>query len=95
MVFFSKKLTPMEARYHVMDKEFMAIFKACMKWRQYLHGNKCTIYTDHEPLKNIHVQPHLNACQACWMEYLAELDLSVVYKPEVENVAADVLSHFG
>ena len=33
VAFFSKKLTPTEARYHVMDREFMAIFKACMKWR--------------------------------------------------------------
>ena len=95
MAFFSKKLTLTEARYHVMNREFMAIFKACMKWRQYLHGNKCTIYTDHEPLKYIYVQPHLNARQACWLERLAELDLSIVYKPGVENVAADVLSRFG
>ena len=28
MAFFSKKLTPTEARYHVTDREFMAIFKA-------------------------------------------------------------------
>ena len=55
MAFFSKKLTPTEARYHVTAREFMAIFKACMKWRQYMHGNKCTVYTDHEPLKYIYV----------------------------------------
>ena len=95
MALFSKKLTPTEARYHVMDREFMAIFKACMKGCQYLHGNKCMVYTDHEPLKYIYVQPHLNDCQACWLERLAELDLSIVYKPGVENVAADVLSRFG
>ena len=53
------------------------------------------MYTDHEPLKYIYVQPHLNACQACWLERLAELDLNIKYKPGVENVAADVLSHYG
>ena len=94
MAFFSKKLTPTEARYHVTDREFMAIFKACMKWRQYLQGNKCTVYTDHEPVKYIYVQPHQNARQVCWLERLAELDLSIVYKRGVENVAADVLSCF-
>ena len=78
-----------------MDREFTAIFQACMKWRQYLHGNKCTVYTDHEPLKYFDVQPHLNARQAHWLEHLAELDLSIVYKPGVDNVAADVLSRFG
>ena len=95
MAFFSKKLPPTEARYHVTDSESMAIFKACMKWHQYLHGNKCTIYTDYKPLKYIYVWPLLNACQACWLECLAELDLSIVYKPGVENVVTDVLSHFG
>ena len=95
MAFFSKRLTPTEARYHVTDREFMAIFKACMKWRHYLHGASCTVYTDHEPLKYIYVQPHLNARQARWLERLAELDLNIVYKPGVENVAADVLSWYG
>ena len=33
VAFFSKKLTPTEARYHVTDREFMAIYAACMKWR--------------------------------------------------------------
>ena len=66
-----------------------------MKWPQYLHGNKCTVYTDHEPLKCIYVQPHLNAWQARWLECFAELDLSIVYKPGVEYAAADVLSRFG
>ena len=95
MAFFSKNLTPTEARYHVTDREFMTIFKACMKWRQYLHGNKCTIYTDHEPLKYIYVLLHINAHHTRWLEHLAELDMSIVYKPGVENVAADVLSRFG
>ena len=53
------------------------------------------MYTDHEPLKYIYVQPHLNARQARWLERLAELDLNIVYKPGVENVAADVLSRYG
>ena len=31
VAFFSKKLTPTEARYYVTDREFMTIFKAYMK----------------------------------------------------------------
>ena len=50
VAFYSKKLTPTEARYHVTDWELLAIYQACMKWRQYLHGHRCTIYTDHKPL---------------------------------------------
>ena len=50
VAFYSKKLTPTEARYDVTDQELLAIYQACMKWRQYLHGHKYTIYTDHKLL---------------------------------------------
>ena len=46
VVFYNKKLTPTEARYHVTDQELLAIYQACMKWKQYLHGHRCIIYTD-------------------------------------------------
>ena len=50
VAFYSKKLTPTEARYHVTDRELLAIYQSCMKSRQYLYGHKCMIYTDHKPL---------------------------------------------
>ena len=50
VAFYSKKLTPPEARYHITDRELLAIYQACMKWRQYLHGHKCTIHTDHKSI---------------------------------------------
>ena len=95
VAFFSKKLTSTEARNHVTDRELMAIYAACMKWRQYLHGNRCTVFTDRKALTYIYTQPHLNSRQAHWLERLAELDLHIVYKPGVANVSADVLSRFG
>ena len=33
VAFHSKKLTPIEARYHVTERKLLAIYKACMKWR--------------------------------------------------------------
>ena len=39
VAFYSKKLTPAESRYHVTNRELMAVYLACMKWRKYLHGN--------------------------------------------------------
>ena len=54
VAFYSKKLTPTKARYHVTDRELLAIYQACMKWRQYLHGRRCTIYTDHKPFTYIY-----------------------------------------
>ena len=31
--FYSKKLTTTEDRYHITDRELLAIYQACMKWR--------------------------------------------------------------
>ena len=31
LAFYSKKLTPTEARYHVTDRELLAIYQSCMK----------------------------------------------------------------
>ena len=94
VAFYSKKLTHAESRYHVTDRELMGVYLGCMKWRHYLHGNMCHIYTDHGPLVYIFVQPHLNARQARWLECLAELSLEVQYVPGKDNVAADVLLHY-
>ena len=34
--YFSRKFTPTELRYHTGDREILAIFASCMKWRCYL-----------------------------------------------------------
>ena len=94
VAFYSKNFTPAESRYHVTDRELMSVYLGCMKWRHYLHGNVCHIYTDHEPLVYIFVQPQLNARHARWLECLAELNLEVHYVPGKDNVVADVLSHY-
>ena len=92
VAFYNKMLTPTEARYHVTDFELMAIYLSCMKWQHYLQGYVCNRYTDHEQLIYIFVPPHLNACQAFWLEHLAELTLKVHYVPGMDNVPADMLS---
>ena len=33
VAFYSKKLTPTEARHYVTGRELLAIYQACMKWR--------------------------------------------------------------
>ena len=38
IAYFSKKYIPAERNYAPHDKELLAIFKACMKWRPYLDG---------------------------------------------------------
>ena len=43
VAFYSKKLTPTESHYHVANRDLMAVYLACMKWRHYLHGNGVSV----------------------------------------------------
>ena len=52
--YFSKKLQSAERNYSVSDRELLAIYTACMRWRCYLQGSVTKVYTDHEPLKYLH-----------------------------------------
>ena len=43
VAFYSEKLKPTEARYHVTVRELLAIYQFYVMWRYYLYGHKCTI----------------------------------------------------
>ena len=60
VAFHSKKLSPAETHYYVGDRELLAIFQACMKWRSYFHENRYKACTDHEPLIYVYTKPQLN-----------------------------------
>ena len=46
-----KKLLPREQRYSIVEKESLAIAKACHSLREYLRGKEFVIETDHFPLR--------------------------------------------
>ena len=48
--------------------------------------------TDHQGLKYIFTQPHLNARQGRWLEFLSEYDFEIEYIKGKENRIADTLS---
>ena len=50
---FSKKYLLAKRNCPAHEKDLLAIFKACMKWRYYLDGHPTTMYTEHKPLVNL------------------------------------------
>lgn len=54
LAYFSHKYAPAERNYSTTDRELLAVFAACSKWRCYIDGMKTTIHTDHKPLIAIH-----------------------------------------
>ncbi|WVZ75956.1 LOW QUALITY PROTEIN: hypothetical protein U9M48_023968 [Paspalum notatum var. saurae] len=91
IAYASCQLRKHEVNYPTHDLELLAVVYALKKWRHYLLGNTCHIYTDHKSLKYIFTQPELNMRQRRWLD--KDYDLEVHYHPGKANVVADALSH--
>ncbi|WVZ52488.1 hypothetical protein U9M48_003542 [Paspalum notatum var. saurae] len=92
IAYASCQLRKHEVNYPTHDLELLAVVYALKKWRHYLLGNTCHIYTDHKSLKYIFAQPELNMRQRRWLELIKDYDLEVHYHPGKANVVADALS---
>ncbi|GJU51820.1 putative reverse transcriptase domain-containing protein [Tanacetum coccineum] len=80
------------------SKDFIAYCDASIKvfalkiWRHYLHGTKCTVFTNHKSLQHILNQKELNMRERRWLELLSDYDCEIRYHPRKANVVADALS---
>ena len=93
VAFFSAKMSDAERNYDVREQEFMALFKACLHWRHYLHGTQpFLLLTDHDSLKYHKTMPNLSGRLARWIEKMAEFDYKLQHIPGKDNVVADALS---
>ncbi|WVZ58149.1 hypothetical protein U9M48_008451 [Paspalum notatum var. saurae] len=92
IAYASSQLRKHEVNYPTHDLELLAVVYALKKWRHYLLGNTCHIYTDHKSLKYIFTKPELNMRQRRWLELIKDYDLEVHYHPGKANVVADALS---
>jgi hypothetical protein len=63
IVYISLKLKPHEENYPNHDLKLAAIVFALKKWRHYLYGAACWIFTEHKSLKYIFTQKDLNMHQ--------------------------------
>jgi hypothetical protein len=92
IAYASRALRPHEQNYPTHDLELAAVVHALKRWRHYLMGTHCNIFTDHKSLKYIFTQADLNMRQRRWLELIKDYDLDVHYHPGKANVVADALS---
>ncbi|WVZ51730.1 hypothetical protein U9M48_002845 [Paspalum notatum var. saurae] len=92
IAYASSQLRKHEVNYPTHDLELLAVVYALKKWRHYLLGNTCHIYTDHKSLKYIFTLPELNMRQRRWLELRKDYDLDVHYHTGKANVVDDALS---
>jgi hypothetical protein len=92
--FFSRKLSPTEARYSAFDRELWAIFSGIRHYRYLLEGRPFHVLTDHKPLTTaLHrVSEPWSAKQQRQLAYIAEFTSDIRHIPGKENVVADTLS---
>ena len=86
------KLSPAQINYDIRDKKFLSIIECCKKWRHYLYGHKFEIVTDHDSLQYIPTQPYLTPRQIRAVEFMADYDYVIKYKPGKQNIVANALS---
>lgn len=95
IAYASRGLRPTERNmlnYSSMKLEFLALKWAMTeKFREYLLGHKCVVYTDNNPLSHLS-SAKLAATEQRWAAQLASFDFEIKYRSGKSNTNADALS---
>jgi len=83
----SRKLTPAERRYAIVEIELMAIVYALKKFHQYVYLQEIEVFSDHRPLVWLNsLSKHSNRLMR-WVIMLQDYNLKVTYIPGHKQLA--------
>ncbi|GBN33744.1 Transposon Ty3-G Gag-Pol polyprotein [Araneus ventricosus] len=92
--FFSKKLTPTQAKYSAYDRDLLAAYSAIQYFRHMLEARPFALYVDHKPLTYAFKQ-NSDKCsprRLRQLDFISQFTTDIRYVPGKENVVADSLS---
>lgn len=92
ILYMSRKFTPAERRYSVIERECLAIVFAIRKLHFYLDGGRFEIITDHRPLKWLRENQGSNSRLTRWSLLLQTYEFTINYRKGRNHLNADVLS---
>ncbi|GKB56804.1 putative reverse transcriptase domain-containing protein [Tanacetum coccineum] len=92
IAYASRQLKIHEKNYTTHDLELGGAVFTLKIWRHYLHGTKCTVFTNHKTLQHILDQKELNMRQRRLLKLLSDYDCEICYHPGKANVVIDALS---
>lgn len=96
IMFASSSLTAAQKNYAQLHREALAIIFAVKKFHKYVYGKSFTIYSDHQPLREIFNEnksiPVANGRLQRWAIFLAAYEYKIVYKKGSKLGNADALS---
>lgn len=94
IAYASASLTSAQSSYAQIEKELFAILFGCVRFHQYIYGNKVNVETDHKPLVTLLDKPSYKIPSRLqrFMLRLQCYNLNVFYKPGKYLYIADTLS---
>ena len=92
VAFYSRKLSPAEARYGAYAREMLAVIDSLRHFEHYVDGRQVTVESDQQALSWFWSQRQLDKQQARWMAKLQAYDLQLKYIHGKLNLVADALS---
>ena len=92
--FVSRKLTPCEQRYAVIERECLAIYWTVHRLARYLLGRQFVLQTDHRPLQFLLDGRPGNCRLFRWALSLQQFDFTIEYIRGQDNILADFLSRY-
>jgi hypothetical protein len=93
VAFFSRKLSDIQLRWDVYEREIYSVVAALEQWQMYLRGTSVPIqiFTDHQSLEQLS-QQLLTPKQSRWLAFMSDFRFVINWIPADGNGAADALS---
>src|SRR5690606_1096462 len=92
VAYASRTMTTAEQKYSTTEKEVLAVIYALKQFRNYIGGQKTTIFTDHQAIQTILNWKHPTGRIARWITLLQGEDLEIRYKKGSSDDKTDALS---
>ena len=94
VAFFSRSLSDDERKYPTYEREGLAIISSVRAFKYMIAGMKCTVCSDHMPLRTLKTAHHKSDRLHAWALELEQYNLSVKYQPGSSKIhaVADSLS---
>ena len=88
----SRKMTSAERKYSACEREALAVIFALKTFRVYLLSTqRFTLITDHQALQYAVKKKDIHGRLKRWIDFLAEYEFEIKYRPGGKNGAADFL----
>ena len=88
-----------QREWSVREKEIYALVSCLLKFKSWTSGRQVTVFTDHKSLESWYKEGRCTMAgplgrRGRWHEFLSRCNIVVIYKPGVENDAADEMSRW-